>query len=430
MQNRKVIIIGAGIGGFVTALELRKKYGDAIRIKMYEQRKGIEHIGGALGIWPNGSKVLLNLPCAKQIEKLDAKHRYEIWGNMKGEVLRVVDRKEFEKMNGYPSMIICRSELLKILMETWGEHNIVFNKKVTGLQHHEKKTEIFFEDGSSDIADLVIDASGIYSKIRQAIFPDCELSYTGYISLVGIFRTPDTPHKNVIYGQNQLFLIFPISGERYMIYATRRIEQGYLKQYLQTRDEQINAFRGTSNEANEVLDALQESLNDPELAQHYHCAEVNDMRVMPPSYHHKRVAFVGDAIRAIGPTLGFNANLTAEDAKVLVDCLYSEDDIDKALRQYSSYRINATKPFITLEENRRNFIVYAKPKDYLEFEDKVKNSLPYEFLQPFFAAMRTASYFQPVSLAAKIKKVSEICASGNEAYVNSEPQQDFIMSKL
>ncbi len=56
----KVVIVGAGLGGLVLALALKAHVG--ISAEIYEQApKFDDGVGGAIGLYPNGQRVLRNI---------------------------------------------------------------------------------------------------------------------------------------------------------------------------------------------------------------------------------------------------------------------------------------------------------------------------------------------------------------------------------
>ncbi len=143
-RPKEVVIIGAGIAGLATGILLKE---EGISVKIYEKRGGIESIGGALSIWPIGSKVLLGLPCASEISKLAGDLRFEKWGNEDGKTLMTFDREILGQINGFPFMNICRSELQELLLSSFGKDNIIFNATCTKISEEECSTFAHFSNG-------------------------------------------------------------------------------------------------------------------------------------------------------------------------------------------------------------------------------------------------------------------------------------------
>jgi hypothetical protein len=272
-----VVIIGAGITGLTTGILLKEQ---GIPVKIYEKRKRIESIGGALSVWPIGTKVLFQLPCSMHIAKLAGTLRYENWGNSYGDTLLTVDRENLQEINDFPFMNLCRSELQLLLLETFGMEDIVFNAKCTKIEKTDDAVFVYFDQERTK-ASLVI-------------------------------------------------LNFSISKDRQMIYAACPLTKDQLKQY-RTRKEQIDLFSGWSKEVDRVFDVFKACQDDPEFSSHYFCNENYDMKPLE-HWHGDRVVLLGDAAHPMGSINGFAANIALEDAQVLVNALISSEIYKMLLR--------------------------------------------------------------------------------------------------
>lgn len=385
---KKIIIIGSGITGLVTALLLREQFKDEpVQITIYEQRPAIEHIGGALTIWPNGSEVLLSLPCAKQIRHLAGKLAFENWGNSSGETIRQVSRDYILRANGSPFMNICRSELLSLLLETFGEDNVKFNKKVVRVEQTSETATAYFADGTSATADLIVGADGTFSTLRRAMFPEAQLNYTGYIALVGIFVPKENLKHHVIWGENRLCLYFPISDGRYMVYTICPAPKGALKSELSERPQQFKKFMGWSAEVDTILRSLEEYLQaHPEQSGHYYCSENFDMTGLPSLYR-GRVVLLGDAAHPMGSIMGLGTNLAMEDVCTFVDMLAKVKDIESALYDYSTAQMRRAAVTTHLEALKKAFFLEMTPEQYTEFQKNVSTATQHEFFQDVFSTI-------------------------------------------
>ena len=68
----RVVISGAGIGGLVTALALKKK---GVNVKICEAESGIKALGVGINIMPHASKILIELGLGTQLDRLGIKTR-------------------------------------------------------------------------------------------------------------------------------------------------------------------------------------------------------------------------------------------------------------------------------------------------------------------------------------------------------------------
>jgi salicylate hydroxylase len=65
--NRKVIVVGGGIGGLTTALALLKR---GIDVEVYEQASRLGEVGAGIQISPNGTRVLLALGLEEELRAI------------------------------------------------------------------------------------------------------------------------------------------------------------------------------------------------------------------------------------------------------------------------------------------------------------------------------------------------------------------------
>lgn len=410
---RKIVIVGAGIAGLTAGILLKKQFGQDVNITLYEQRDSIKSIGGALSIWPNGAKILLNLPCARDIQALAGDLIKEHWGSAKGDTLRILDRNALLQINGYPFMNICRSELQELLLKNFGKDNVIFGSKIIDIKHSDKDTILYFSNGSHTRADLVIGADGTFSTIRRIIFPNAEVEYTGYVALVGIcqFLKKEQPQHHVIWGKNHLLVTFPISAGRHMVYTIAPLPKGVLKNTLTTREQQLKLFYGWSSEVDKILTVLTHSLSDPKYANHYYCSENYD-RPLLSAFHHKNVVLIGDAAHPMGSIIGLNTNAALEDANKLAHLLKNENHIEIALRRFSIEQTHRIASMINMENNKKKFLLGATDETYSDFLQFVHKVSEEEFLNPLFTMFcqpspQSTSLIQQALPSLKSDKISE-----------------------
>lgn len=384
----RIVIIGAGILGLTAGILLKNKKisGQNVEITIIEKRLSLEHIGGGLSIWPNGSKVLLNLPCAKEIQQLAGDLKEEYWSDAQGHTLRVVDRDLFKKINGSPFMNICRSELQQVLLNNLGNKKVIYGSKLVKIEQTAKNATVYFDNREPICADLVIGADGTFSTVRKFIFPDIRVQYTGYIALVGLCRFSEDkkPTHHIIFGQNRQLLVFPVSQNRYMIYTVRPYPQKCID--ILSKEQQIALFKGWSTEVDRILDNLLSHLNDPKFAAHYFCNENFDMPQLP-MLHQNKVVLVGDAAHRIGSIMGLGTNIGLEDVDTLLKQLISRKDISSALEHYSRIRISRVKPMIALETDKKEFLMKATAETFSEFKKSAQSTAHDEFFEPVVSAL-------------------------------------------
>jgi 2-polyprenyl-6-methoxyphenol hydroxylase-like FAD-dependent oxidoreductase len=191
MSNLKVVIIGGGTGGLCLAHGLRRA---GLDVAVYERdrtrRDGLH--GYRVGISPDGSRALhACLPpelyatfvatCARAPRSLTFldEHLHTLLSLGQQDGLDVGnDPVESEKS-------VSRMTLRQVLL-TGLDDVVHFDKTFDRYQVRADGTvEVYFEDGSMVIADLLVGADGSNSRVRRQLLPAARLQDTGIVGVAG-----------------------------------------------------------------------------------------------------------------------------------------------------------------------------------------------------------------------------------------------------
>lgn len=211
----KVVISGAGIGGLVTALALKKK---GVNVKICEAESGIKALGVGINIMPHASKILIELGLGTQLDRLGIKTRCIEYRTKFGHLIQS-DPRNVEAGFEAPQYSMHRGELQQMLSDAvekqLGSGSIIFDKSVIGSCQVGEVVTISFRDGSELDVDLFIDATGLHSKIRRQMYPDeGPLCYEGTMMFRGSVETDQIGDGKtmVIAGDHDVkFVTYPIS---------------------------------------------------------------------------------------------------------------------------------------------------------------------------------------------------------------------------
>ncbi|MBN34088.1 MAG: flavin-dependent oxidoreductase [Rhodospirillaceae bacterium] len=174
----EVVIVGAGIGGLVTALAL---YNKGHKPVLYESVGAMREWGVGINLLPHAVRVLTELGLAERllstgIETAEllyfSKHGQRIWREPRG----------LEAGYAWPQISIHRGVLHGILQSEvsrrLGPDAIRTSHHLATLETHGSLPRLCFVDRVRDEhvlereADLVIGADGIHSVVRSALYPD------------------------------------------------------------------------------------------------------------------------------------------------------------------------------------------------------------------------------------------------------------------
>src|SRR6185295_432219 len=172
----KVIIVGGGVGGLVTALMLHAR---GIDCEVFEQADAIRELGVGINTLPHAIKELKELGL---LERLDAvairtyelfylnRFGQEIWRELRGTDAGF-DVPQFSIHRGKLQNVIYQAARARL-----GESSIRTGHRLGSFKQDDGGvTAYFFDRGGSHRAtargDILIGADGIHSKVRDVLFP-------------------------------------------------------------------------------------------------------------------------------------------------------------------------------------------------------------------------------------------------------------------
>ncbi len=330
---KKIIIIGAGIGGLCTAIALQQ-YG--FEVKVYEKVKKLGEVGAGLTLWSNAIKVLRTLGVADAVINAGSKlTRSQIRAN-NGETLFDARADEMEIKYGEPAVAIHRADLHEILINALKPGTLRLDMNCAKFEQDDEKVTVHFENGESDSADVLIGADGIHSVVRKQMFPEIQLRYSGYTAWRGVVETENEAALGLTsesWGMGARFGIVRVDKKRIYWFATNNQAMGERATGEQKKSKLLNIFNKWHRPIDHLLDATP--------------AEIilqNDICDIAPfaSWTNGRVTLLGDAAHATTPNMGQGACMAIESAYVLARSLKADSDYRSALKRYESDRHERT----------------------------------------------------------------------------------------
>ncbi|RSL83053.1 hypothetical protein CDV31_016877 [Fusarium ambrosium] len=187
----EIAIAGGGIAGLITAIALLKH--PQVSVQIYERAPEFKEIGASIALGPNGLRTLEKLGVenalaegVSQRQTSDYPMIYRHWKT--GEVIdrdvhkTVTNKKHFTAR-------FHRAHLHQALLENVPREIIHLNKTTVDVKADpDTGATLYFEDGSTARADIVIGADGLRSAVRKSFVPNHELHWSGWVALRASFE--------------------------------------------------------------------------------------------------------------------------------------------------------------------------------------------------------------------------------------------------
>ena len=353
----KILIVGAGIGGLVSALCLNKK---GYEVEMYEQSEVLSELGAGVQLSPNATRVLDYLELTDDLKPHIFEPRSFQFLNYKTE--KIISKRELglkiQDDFGFPNFDVHRADLQKVLLNKVEDEGIKINTnmKVIDVGNEENKAYIKINEEKIK-ADIVIGADGIHSVVREKLFEKKESSFTGNVAwrmLIPVDSLPRDlilPDTTVWLGPKKHFVSYHVSGGKNLNCVCLVEQDGWTNESWSERGN-IEDLREVYNGWNQTIETLLKIANPNTL---YRWA----LHDRPPmkQWSKGRITLLGDAAHPMLPFLAQGAAMAIEDGAVLADCISSYKDNEKSLKYFEQIRKPRTS-FVQLAARRNAKILH------------------------------------------------------------------------
>jgi salicylate hydroxylase len=344
---RTIIVAGAGIGGLTASLALAAR---GFRVVTLEKAERLEEAGAGLQLSPNASRILVELGLQARLAPRavtpDAITIMSARGG--GEIARLPLGEAASLRAGAPYWVLHRADLQSALQAQVTDNpdiDLRLGCQFEDVTSHAKGLTVVQRRGNArqhERAVALIGADGIWSAVRNHLFPQVQPQFSGLIAWRGTLDATMLPREytsarvQLWMGPNAHLVAYPIAAGR-----------------------QINVVAivpGTWNrpgwsapgDANEIKNAFA-SQRWPATARML-VGAVGEWRrwalfTLPDigEWNSGAMALLGDAAHAMLPFAAQGAGMAIEDAAVLAKCLSDcagEDiaGVPMALKRYSRLR--------------------------------------------------------------------------------------------
>jgi salicylate hydroxylase len=345
--SRTIVVAGAGIGGLTASLALARQ---GFRVIVLEKAERLEEAGAGLQLSPNASRVLIELGLQPRLgaravtpEAISIMSAHD-----GGEIIRLPLGEAATLRAGAPYWVMHRADLQAALQAQVNDNpdiELRLGCQFEDVGTHAKGLTVVQRSGMTrhqEVAVALIGADGIWSTVRNHLFPQVQPQFSGLIAWRGTLETTQLPREyascrvQLWMGPDAHLVAYPISGAR--------------------KINVVAVVPGTWNrpgwsapgEVNQIKNAFASS-KWPGTARMI-VGAVDEWRkwalfTIPDGgeWSDGAVTLLGDAAHAMLPFAAQGAGMAIEDAAVLAKCLgegagASAAGVPAALKHYARLR--------------------------------------------------------------------------------------------
>jgi 5-methylphenazine-1-carboxylate 1-monooxygenase len=361
----KVIVVGGGIGGLVTALMLQAR---RIDCEIYEQAEAVRELGVGINTLPHAIKELDQLGLLERLDAVGIRTFELFYTNRFGqEIWR--EPRGLDAGYDVPQFSIHRGRLQGAIYQAvrarLGESRIHLGCRLGAFCQDEGGVSAYFfgRDGRHCLTargDVLVGADGIHSTVRDILFKhEGDVRWNGIMLWRGAIDWPQflTGRSMIIAGGMQAKLvIYPIAeGSRCDRRLTNwavgaKVGDGSTPPPRKEDWSRLGRFEELMPHVQRFripyVDAARLIESTPEFWEYPMCD-----RDPLPRWSHGRVTLLGDAAHPMYPVGSNGASQAILDARVLADRLADAEHPVHALWAYEAVRLPVTAEIVRL--NRR-----------------------------------------------------------------------------
>jgi 2-polyprenyl-6-methoxyphenol hydroxylase-like FAD-dependent oxidoreductase len=362
MQPR-ALVVGAGIGGLAAGRLLREK---GWEVQILERDADLAPQGAGITLWPNASRVLRNLGVADSLPRAPAHapgsglHRWD------GRLLVPTDIAALERRFDAPMLFLQRTTLHGVLLSGGVRELVRTDAEVVQVSDSAGRVRAKLRNGESLVADVLIGADGIGSKIRAGLLDDGPPRPSGLLAYRALTDPPPFEFSvGEYWGPCGCFGAVLLDGDRFYWFATKRGDAD--------EPPEIDPIRGLLERHRGWAPGIAKVIESTPLREVMRHALFD--RKPTKRWVGARVALLGDAAHPMFPFLGQGACQALEDAQVLGEVLRPGADIPTALREYQDRR-QRRAAWITNKSRGAGKLAHVRAAPLRAVRDRVLSLVP------------------------------------------------------
>ncbi len=333
---KTIDIIGAGIGGLSLANFLVQK---GFKVRIFEQADELKPVGAGIILANNAMQVYQKIGLEEKLKSEGTPIHFVQIVKKDLKPISRTDLRPFEEKFQSQNIAIHRGRLQTVLLENLKEVEIHLHHRLDKIVKEGNENILHFKNGQKYTSEILIGADGIYSQVRQFIFPDIQIRRSFQMCWRGVldYELPKERLYEVseAWGKGIRLGIVPIGKGKVYWFAVEKIAPNGTYSEIKNLPDLFKDFHPLA------IDILEQTKPTQ-----IHEAELTDFYPIP-NWHKENVCLMGDAAHAMTPNMGQGACQAIEDAYVLAECL-GKHEIKTAFSEFESIRMPKVKGIVDL----------------------------------------------------------------------------------
>ena len=331
---QRVLIIGGGFSGMSAAIEMRKR---GLDVDLVEIDPGWRNYGAGISLGGATLRAFGQLGILDEFMRRGAAaDGVDLFlGN--GTHLATLPTPRVAGPDVPGGGAIMRPVLAQMLADATRAcgANIRLGCTFTSIGQDEHGANVSFTDGSTARYDLVVGADGLYSKVRDVVFPEAPRpKYSGQgVWRAVVPRPPEVVRAAMWLGPKVKAGVNPVSKDAMYLFVTEdRAENVHIDpaRFVPMLKDLLAPFDAP------LMQKVRAELDDTHLVVY----RPLEALLLPRPWYKGRVILIGDTVHATTPHLASGACIGIEDAIVLAEELGKTDDLPQALNAFQDRRFD------------------------------------------------------------------------------------------
>ncbi|KAJ8091040.1 hypothetical protein PM082_024647 [Marasmius tenuissimus] len=349
-RTTTIAIVGGGIAGLATAISLQRL--PNVSIHLFEQATELREVGASIALGPNGLRGLEELGVEEALgddvgfrSDHGIPHVFQHWKTR--EVLATERHSPAVTERRHHTSRFYRPHLVKVLASHFPADRIHLRKRLADIKFERseeaEKPILHFEDGEKVVADLVVGADGIRSRVRQSYLPDFKVRPTGQIWLRAVFpisrladlHIPKVENTVHTVGPDRMFFSSALVDGLFTIVTSKfeDLEHPIWKEKLWDQEGDLERFRAYFQDWHSDIQAI---VSRTENLRVYPALGADQV---PRAVWNDRVVLVGDSFHPYGGAFAAGGGMAVGDAVALYLAIsHAGGDLPSALKLYEATR--------------------------------------------------------------------------------------------